>query len=102
MSLSVRTKIHGNSQTRMVLTFEQIWLLTLLTLSYVLGELSHFLIGVTSRDVARTIHYGDLACFDNVTTTTTEDNDVFLPADDSQNNNIESVFSCSSHRNYSR
>ncbi len=40
--------------------------LCLLTLSYVLGELGHFLIGVTSRDVARDIHYGDRACFRNV------------------------------------
>ncbi len=37
--------------------------LSLLTLCYVFGELGHFLIGVTSRDVARDIHYGDLACF---------------------------------------
>ncbi len=39
--------------------------LSLLTLCYVFGELGHFLIGVTSREVARDIHYGDLACFAN-------------------------------------
>ena len=37
--------------------------LCLLTLCYVLGELGHFLISVTSRDVAREVHYGDRACF---------------------------------------
>ena len=40
-----------------------VYQLSLLTASYVVGELSHFLIGVTSRDVARKIHYGDSACF---------------------------------------
>ena len=37
--------------------------LFLLTFSYVIGELSHFLLGVTSRDIARDLHYGDKACF---------------------------------------
>jgi len=36
--------------------------LLLLTTSYVFGEVGHFLIGVTSRDVARDIGYGDSAC----------------------------------------
>ena len=40
-----------------------VYQLALLTCSYVFGELSHFLIGVTSRDVARDVHYGDQACF---------------------------------------
>ena len=40
--------------------------LGLLTCSYVFGELSHFLIGVTSRDIARDIHYGDQACFPDI------------------------------------
>ena len=37
--------------------------LALLTLSYVVGELSHFLIGVVSREAAREVGYGDKACF---------------------------------------
>ena len=37
--------------------------LFLLTFSYVIGELSHFLLGVTSRDIALDLHYGDQACF---------------------------------------
>lgn len=40
-------------------------LLALLTAAYVCGELSHFLIGVTSRDVARDIHYGDMKCYED-------------------------------------
>ena len=36
--------------------------LALLTLGYVFGEIGHFLIATTSKDVARDIHYGDLAC----------------------------------------
>jgi len=46
---------------------EKLTVLILLTLSYVFGELGHFLIGVTSRDLAREIGYGDLACFENIT-----------------------------------
>ncbi len=37
--------------------------LALLTFAYVFGELSHFLVGVTSRDMARDINYGDMACY---------------------------------------
>ena len=36
--------------------------LTLLTLSYVVGEIAHFLLGVMSRDIARDIGYGERAC----------------------------------------
>ena len=39
--------------------------LSYLTVAYVFGEMSHFLVGVTSRDMARDIEYGDLACYDN-------------------------------------
>ena len=39
--------------------------LSYLTVAYVFGEMSHYLVGVTSRDMAREIHYGDLACYDN-------------------------------------
>ena len=70
----------------------QWWLLTLLTASYVVGELSHFLIGVTSRDVARTIHYGDVACFKNMT----------FERDDRTTADDDEEVSCSSRRNISR
>ena len=39
--------------------------LSYLTVAYVFGEMSHYLVGVTSRDMAREIEYGDLACYDN-------------------------------------
>ena len=41
--------------------------LSYLTVAYVFGEMSHYLVGVTSRDMAREIHYGDMACYDNKT-----------------------------------
>ena len=36
--------------------------LALLTLAYLLGELGHFLLGSTSRAMAREVKYGDQAC----------------------------------------
>ena len=36
--------------------------LALLTLSYLVGELGHFLLGSTSRSMAREVKYGDQAC----------------------------------------
>ena len=39
--------------------------LSYLTVAYVFGEMSHYLVGVTSRDMAREIEYGDMACYDN-------------------------------------
>ena len=38
------------------------WLLLLLPARYLVGETSHFLLSSTSRDVAREVGYGDLAC----------------------------------------
>lgn len=53
----------------MSFTTQNTYILGLLTLAFIVGEISHFLIGVTSRDVAREIHYGQKACFANITTT---------------------------------
>jgi len=39
------------------------YILMLLTLSYLVGEMGHFLLGATSRDIARDVGYGDKACF---------------------------------------
>ena len=36
--------------------------LFLLTLAFVIGEVSHFLIGVLSQDMAQSLHYGDKSC----------------------------------------
>lgn len=37
--------------------------LALYTLAFIVGEISHFMIGVLTRDVARDIGYGDFACY---------------------------------------
>lgn len=38
------------------------YILFILTICYIVGELGHYLIGVTSRATARDIDYGDHAC----------------------------------------
>lgn len=37
-------------------------ILALLTISYLVGEMGHFMLGATSRDMARTIGFGDKGC----------------------------------------
>jgi len=44
--------------------FKNSYGLGLLTLAYVFGEVAHFLIVSTSKEVAQDIHYGDMACMD--------------------------------------
>lgn len=44
------------------------YILGILTVCYIVGELGHYLIGVTSRATARDIIYGDQACQLNATT----------------------------------
>lgn len=56
------------------------YVLAIVSLGYVLGELGHYMIGVTSKAIAIDLHYGDIACQLNNT-------DVFLS---------ELPFSCSS------
>jgi hypothetical protein len=43
------------------------YILGILTVCYVVGELGHYLIGVTSRATAKDISYGDHACQLNTT-----------------------------------
>jgi len=50
-----------------------VYQLGLLTLAYITGELTHFLINTTSRAVAREIQYGERSCFENTTAAQTED-----------------------------
>lgn len=38
------------------------YILFILTICYIVGELGHYLIGVTSRATAKDIDYGDHAC----------------------------------------
>lgn len=49
------------------LTMGKVYFLALMTLSYIVGELTHFLINTTSRDVAREVHYGEQACYESPT-----------------------------------
>lgn len=43
------------------------YVLAILTIGYVLGELGHYLIGVTSKQTAIELDYGDHACQQNDT-----------------------------------
>lgn len=43
------------------------YVLTILTIGYILGELGHYLIGVTSKQTAIELDYGDHACQQNDT-----------------------------------
>jgi hypothetical protein len=54
------------------------WVLLLVTCGYIVAELGHFLIGVTSRATARDLHYGDHACQLNVTVSTLKRNAINL------------------------
>ena len=38
------------------------YVLGIISIGYIVGELGHYLIGVTSKDTARDLHYGDIAC----------------------------------------
>ncbi|KAG5345065.1 SPNS1 protein, partial [Acromyrmex charruanus] len=44
--------------------------LALMSIGYIIAELGHFLIGVTSKAVAENLHYGDISCQFNSTTLT--------------------------------
>ncbi|XP_023322348.1 protein spinster homolog 1 [Eurytemora carolleeae] len=48
-------------------TLSKALFLSYMALSYVIGEIAHFLINTTSREVAREIQFGDQACFVNKT-----------------------------------
>ena len=43
-------------------TLKNISFLALITVGYIIGEIAHFLIAITSKDTANSIHYGDQAC----------------------------------------
>jgi len=48
-------------------TLRNSYYLTLMTAAYIIGEIAHFLINTTGREVARDIHFGDKACYYNET-----------------------------------
>lgn len=43
-------------------SFFNYYTLAVVTIGYVLGELGHYLIGVTSKQTATDLHYGDKSC----------------------------------------
>lgn len=43
------------------------YVLAILTIGYILGELGHYLIGVTSKQMAIDLEYGDISCQQNNT-----------------------------------
>ncbi|XP_014216741.1 uncharacterized protein LOC106645405 [Copidosoma floridanum] len=48
--------------------FYETYALAVVSLGYVIGELGHYLIGVTSKAIATDLHYGDIACQFNSST----------------------------------
>ena len=51
----------------------KVYYLSLMTLSYIVGELTHFLVNTTSRALARDLEFGDLSCFKNETAGSSEE-----------------------------
>ena len=49
------------------INFSKLYFLGLMTLSYIVGELTHFLTNTTSREMARSLHFGEMSCFVNKT-----------------------------------
>ena len=47
--------------------FRAWYLVSIMSVSFGLGELSHFLVGSTTNLMAQELHYGDVACFKNAT-----------------------------------
>jgi len=43
------------------------YLVAMMSVSFGLGELSHYLVGSTTKLMAQELHYGDMACFKNAT-----------------------------------
>jgi len=50
-------------------SFKNCYYLALMTSAYIIGEISHFLINTTGREVARDVHFGDKSCFFNDSST---------------------------------
>ncbi|TRY70363.1 hypothetical protein TCAL_01161 [Tigriopus californicus] len=48
-------------------TFKNSVTLTLLTLAFIVGEISHFLIGTVSQEMANDLHFGKQKCYPNET-----------------------------------
>jgi len=73
-------------------SFKNTYSLSLLTLAYIIGEIAHFLINTTAREVARDIHFGDKECFSN--STTENDNDTSKCSDIKEEEKCNSEENC--------
>nr|CAH7712245.1 unnamed protein product [Callosobruchus chinensis] len=67
------------------------YVLAIVSIGYICGELGHYLIGVTSRAVAEDLHYGDISCQLNLT-------DVHLSDLPIQCNTANDSETCSSYK----
>lgn len=67
-------------------TVTNIWYLALMTFGYIFGEIAHFLINTTSKEVARDVEFGNLACYFNETFESSDD-DNHTKADFCKNEN---------------
>ena len=43
-------------------SFQNIYFLSLITTGYIIGEIAHFLLSTTSKEVATDVHYGEQVC----------------------------------------
>ncbi|CAH1968641.1 unnamed protein product [Acanthoscelides obtectus] len=66
------------------------YVLAIVSIGYICGELGHYLIGVTSKAVAQDLHYGDISCQLNLT-------DVYLSDLPIQCNTANDSETCSSY-----
>ena len=58
------------------LSVTKVYQLGLMTVAYIVGELTHFLVNTTSRALARDLQFGDLSCFKNETAVTGEEEEI--------------------------
>jgi len=71
------------------ITCSKVYFLSLMTVSYIVGELTHFMINTTSREVARDVEFGEKSCFLN---------ESFVSVNDEQD---DEVFDCTEAKNES-
>ena len=57
-----KTDMTENSETRRF-SLSRVGTLGLLTLSYMVGEVAHFLPAITSKDLAESLEFGDQRCY---------------------------------------
>ena len=60
-STDIETEL-GHRKNQIGFTARNSFSLFLLTVSFVVGEISHFLVGVVSQEMARSLHYGEQVC----------------------------------------